>query len=66
MSDIPDKIKQLIETSNKTAYRIAKDAEIRNSTLQRITDDGTWGTQIHVADKVLNAIGYKLEIKKIV
>jgi DNA-binding phage protein len=64
MADIAKEIQSLISQSNKTRYRIAKDAKIQQSTLQRVLKDG-WGEQFETAQKILAAVGKELAVRDI-
>lgn len=62
-NELPEQIRDLLKKSGKTRYQIAKESNIRQSTIQGVEKDG-WGTQIVTAQKLLNVIGYSLEVKK--
>lgn len=60
---IPDQIRNIIATGPKSAYQIAQETGLSESTLSDLKKEG-WGRQIETAQKVLAATGHELVIKK--
>jgi transcriptional regulator with XRE-family HTH domain len=56
-----EQIQELIKESGKSRYQIAKEAGIRESTLQRVAKRD-WGKQLDTAEKILKVLGKKINI----
>lgn len=62
MSYILDKIRELIQTSEKTRYAISKELGIDQAQLSRIMH-GKGGLSYDALEKLINYLGFEIEIK---
>jgi hypothetical protein len=63
MSQICDKLREAIQNSPKSRYRLCKDAQIEQSQLSRLMD-GTRGLSIDTIEKLVPVLGFEIVLRK--